>query len=144
MTIPLWLPWLVLFFLLAALLLRPESSLRVSGPPMVVLVAAVWLTVDHYWVTQDELREATVDAAAVIDGSAGVITADRIRVEIEDRLGRPVTIDSRTLEGGDPDQVVDAYRVTTGDGDGGPAMCVKVVTSSVAFTSTDPDACSES
>lgn len=127
MTIPLWLPWLILFVLVGGLVLRPESSLRTSGPVAVVLAVAVWLSVDHYWVTQHELFEATDDAADVVDGTLGGVSQDRLQVEIEDRLGRPVRLVHDSLESRSADEIAYAYLVTTGEGDGGPAVCVEVV-----------------
>lgn len=127
MTIPLWLPWVILLVLVGGVVLRPESSLRTSGPVAVVLAVAVWLSVDHHWVTQHELFEATDDAADMVDGSFGGVTQDRLRIEIEDRLGRPVRLEHDSLESRSADEVAYAYLVTTGDGDGGPTVCVEVV-----------------
>lgn len=133
MSIPLWLPWVILFVLLAALVLKPESSLRTSGPIWIVLIIAVWLTVDHFWVSEDELARATTDAAAAVDGSLGGVTQDRIRVEVEDRLGRPVEITRQEIETSDPTE--DSYGFTVTVGDDEPAMCVKVTASSAGTSS---------
>lgn len=149
--VPLWLPWVILLVLLGAVVLKPESSLRTSGPIWIVLIIAVWLTFDHFSVSEDELSKATIDAAAAVDGSLGGVTQDRIRVEIEDRLGRPVVITRQDFADEDPTEDAYGFAVTVGDDDE-PAMCVEVVEYSSAtspgvrpaYTSTQTGPCTAS
>lgn len=124
--VPLWLPWVILLVLLGAVVLKPESSLRTSGPIWIVLIIAVWLTFDHFSVSEGELSKATVDAAAAVDRSLGGVSQDRLRVEIEDRLGRPAVITRQEFADDDPAEDSYGFTVTVGDDDE-PAMCVKVV-----------------
>lgn len=129
--IPLWLPWAVLAALVAAVLFVPESPFRKWGPAAVAFAVAAWLTVDHLVVSQEELFDATKDAVGALDGSVGGVTQDRLRVEIEDRLGHDVHLERAEMEdaGGDPHEFTYAWSVYTTDDyeeRGGPAMCVSV------------------
>lgn len=126
MTIPLWLPWAILVALVAVALPRPESPLRTWGPAAVALLVAAALTVDHLWVTQDELTEAVEDAAAAVDGSVGGVSQDRIRIETEDRLGHAVTVEKGSAGSGgdDPGEISYGYVIRVGDD--GPSRCVDV------------------
>lgn len=153
MTIPLWLPWVILIAVVAAALPRPDSPWRAWGPAVVALVAAVWLTVGHALVTQDELNEATAAAGDAVDGALGGVTSDRMRIEIEDRLGRPVAIEQITVPSADPTAIAYAFLVTRSPGDDSPATCVHVVERRVqrdtpglglASVTTDNEACSTS
>lgn len=126
-TIPLWLPWAILFALVLVALPRPESRWRAWGPAAVVLVGASGLTVDHLWVTQDELADATAAAGAAVDGSPGGVTPDRLQIEIEDRLGRAVAIEQVDFNSSDPTAITYAFLVTRSAGDDSPATCAYVV-----------------
>lgn len=125
--VPLWLPWVILLVLLGAVVLKPESSLRTSGPIAIVLVVASWLTVDHVWVTQDELTAATADAAAAVDGMLAGVSGDRLRLEIEDRVGHPVTIETNGRDaGGADDTYTTSYVVRLEGGGDHPLTCVTI------------------
>ena len=145
--IPLWLPWVVVVALVAAALAGRDSPYRLWAPTAVVAIVAAWLTISHVLVSDDELFEAVNDAAAAVDGTVGGVTQDRLRIEVEDRLGRDVEVKRADGPADSSGDIAYDYQVAIG---GDHEMCVKVVEQRIdqgsalgqAGVSVDRGACS--
>ena len=160
MLIPLWLPWTVVVLLVVAAVFRPpvvgdgEVALRTREAALlrawvsvvVVTVVAAVLTWDRVQVSEDELYEATQDAAALSDGGSR-FSAQQIEVLLGDRLGRGVSLESiRQSDEEDEDQITRySVQVRSGAGEAydGAQACLEAYQGDTWYTSVDQGACEE-
>jgi hypothetical protein len=150
--LPLWVPWVAF----ASVVLPPsvgvlartlrteptglEEWARGFAPAVVLLVAALWLTVDHVHVAQDELDRATVAATALENGQPGAADPDRLAVLVGDRLHHEVQVADAPDRSGDDDGT--SYLEVRVHDRGGPVECVEAQTfDSGTYLSTTPGAC---
>lgn len=144
MSVPLWVPWVLVLALawpvvvLLALSRRGDGAgaapARPSGailglllvPASVMAAVAVTMTVDRLQVGQDELAAAAQEAARTLDGSLGPVDADRVAALVADELGRDVQVERSQLSAPDAGSASYEIEVRVSEEDAEPAACVAV------------------
>ena len=133
MSLPLWVPWVLVLSLALPVALRRGSGAPPSRaglvamlvPAVVMTLVAAWLTLDRVQVSQDELDEAARDAAASLDGSLGPVNADRVASLVSDDLGQDGWVERSDLSV--TDELNAAYTIEVRvDEDSEQAACLDV------------------
>lgn len=139
MSVPLWVPWVLVLSLawpplvLAAVVRRiPDARLSGRGlvallvPALVMGVAATTMTLDRSRVGQAELDAAVDHAAAALDGSLGAIGPDRVATLVAAELGHDVGVTRSDLSAPDPMNASYSIEVRPEGDTDGPVACVEV------------------
>jgi len=107
----------------------------------VIAVIAVWVTVDHFRLSETELYDASARAVGALDGTSGVVTATRIEAAVEDIVHADLTIEEVTSDD-DGRDASSQYEITKKKqtSEDGPAaervaMCIEVTSRELRYQS---------